>query len=158
MEWRGGQADRQHAPDCPWQNNSSYTITGQSEADFTEPDAKIISAVQVFQSSKQALGDLTVGSRPGTAACEGSVITQSFGKSAKLLSARSVAAPKIGDRALEFEFAIKFGAGTYYVNVIEFVRDRSLGGLITLNAATPLAGREALAALMDERLRSGTVA
>ena len=93
-----------------------------------------------------------------TAACEGAAFVKAFGKGAKLISAKTVAAPKIGDRSAAFRFSAKVGVNTFFGDMIVFVRGRSLGVLLTLNPVAPMPGRDVAAQLMDQRLRPSTVA
>jgi hypothetical protein len=154
--WTGGTAkpNTSSAPDCPGQDYSPFTLTGAGETSFTHSVARIVSLVEVFPSHAQAIGDFHVDGLTGTAECEGAVFRKAFGAKAKLVSAKEVTAPSVGDTAIAFQIAVKVGANTFYVNVIEFVRGRTIGALITLNPTSPLVGRETLVRLMDARLQS----
>jgi hypothetical protein len=158
--WKGGAmtADGTMPPDCEWMDYSAYTITGRSDTRFTRGYSLISSSVQVFPDRAQALGDYAAGLRADTAACEGAAFVKAFGKGAKLVSAKSVAAPRIGDRSSAFRFTAKVGVNTFFGDMIVFVRGRSLGVLLTLNPAAPMSGSDVAAGLMDERLRPSTVA
>jgi hypothetical protein len=158
--WKGGAMtpDGSKPPDCAWMDYSAYTITGRSDMRFTQGYSLISASVQVFPDPAQALGDFAAGLRAGTAACEGAAFVKAFGNGAKLVSARLVAAPKIGDRAAAFRFSAKVGVNMFFGDMILFVRGRSLAVLLTLNPATPMPGREVAAQLMDARLRPSTVA
>jgi hypothetical protein len=152
--WKGGPSkpDDTSPPDCKWQDFSAYTITGESEADYSLGASVVSSVVEMYATPAQATGDFKLGTRTGTAACEGAVIAHALSKTAKLVSAKMVAMPNLGDRAVVFEFVVKVGVNTFYADLIAFVRDRALGALFTLNPGAPIGGRQTLARLMDQKL------
>jgi len=152
--WRGGQAPIEDSlpPECPLLNFSAYTITGESEADFSQRASVVSSIVQVFPDHGQAVGDFQAGLKGDTVACEGAAFAHALARTAKLRSARALAAPKIGDRTAAFRFIVQVGVNTFYADLIEFVRDRAVGGVITINPGAPILGIETLARLVDERL------
>jgi len=156
--WKGGavKANNNSAPDCATQNFSPYTITGQAESDYHHGVALLISVANMFPSGAQSLGDFEVGTRTGTARCEGEAFRKALGVSAKLVSARQTVAPKVGQRAAAYEFVVEHGKTTYYADVIQFVRGRALGAVISVNPGHPLSGPGALARIMDGRLQLGT--
>jgi len=155
--WQGGtvSAVDSSAPDCAWQDYSAFTMTGRSEADFAQGPAEIISIVQIFRTHAQALGDFAVDTRAGTAKCEAEIFQHAFGSTTSVVSATTVAAPKVGDTASAIQIVLKAGPNRFYANVVEFVRDRAIAGLVTLSVDRPLADRAALVRLMDERLHAG---
>lgn len=152
------------APDCPWQNYSRYTITGQSETHFENRGAAVHSRVELYPSHAQALGDFGVDARPGTAACEGKAIRKQVAKGSpslkvSLVSAKQVPGPKVGDRSIEYkiELALKAPTGTVhlYVDLIGFVRGRAAASVVVVSPIRPLAGGNELASLVDGRLQGG---
>lgn len=150
--WKGGSGKPDNSPpDCN-KNFSAYTITGNAEADFTQGYAAITSTIQLFPNKKQALGDFGVDTPPGIVACEGKTMSAASGKSAKLVSARQVAPPPVGDRAAAYDFAERVDGVTFYVDAINFVRGRAYASLITLDPDAALPGGTLLAKLMDKRL------
>lgn len=156
--WKGGMvnANNDSSPDCSSQNFSRYTITGQAESDYHNGVTLLISVANMYPSDAQSFGDFTVGTQAGTVKCEGEAFRQAFGQAARLVSARQIAAPKVGSHAAAFEYIVKTGRTIFYSDVIQFVRGRALGALISVNPGRPLAGPTALARIMDERLQSGT--
>ena len=115
--WKGGAVKANNsAPDCATQNFSPYTITGQAESDYHHGVALIISVANMFPSGTQSLGDFEVGTRTGTARCEGEAFRKALGVSAKLVSARQTVAPKVGQRAAAYEFVVEHGKTTYYAD------------------------------------------
>lgn len=155
--WKGGRVkpNNDSSPDCSSQDFSRYTITGEAEADYHHGVALLISVANMYATSAESLGDFTIGTQAGTASCEGDAFRKAFGTSARLISAREVASPKVGEHAAAFEFVIKVGKTTFYSQVIQFVRGRALGALISINPGHALAGSTTLARIMDERLQTG---
>ncbi len=156
--WKGGavNANSNATPDCASQNFSPYTITGQAESEYHHGITLLISVANVFPSDAQSVGDFEVGTRTGTAECEGEAFRKTLGVSATLVSARQTVAPKVGRRAAAYEFVVKHGKTTYYADVIQFVRGRALAAVISVNPGHPLAGASTLARIMDGRLQLGT--
>jgi hypothetical protein len=155
--WKGGTVNPNNdsSPDCSSQNFSPFTITGQAESDYHHGVTLLISLANMYPSTAQSLGDFTVGTQAGTVECEGGAFRKAFGGSARLVSARQITAPKVGQHAAAFEYIVKTGKTTFYSQVIQFVRGRALGALISVNPGHPLAGPMMLARVMDERLQSG---
>lgn len=155
--WKGGQvsAGNNETPDCPWQDYSPYTLTGQGESVFAlGQSAQVIAQAGVFPTSGQAAGDYAVGTKTGTAACEGASLGKAVGKAAKVVVAKQVAAPKVGDRATAYTFTIKNAATTFHVDIILVERGRSLGAVsVVTTAAKPVTSLAHLAALMDARMQ-----
>src|SRR4051794_19746307 len=62
------------APICPWQDYSSYTLTGRGEADFQPTkigEAGFVgSSVYIYATPADAVGKFTVDIHPGTVSCE----------------------------------------------------------------------------------------
>jgi len=154
--WKGGEAKagNNDAPDCSWQDFSPFTITGQAESDFGLTGARIISQAQVFARRAHAVGDFRLDTREGTAACEGRVFAKALGHAVKLVSAQSLAPPKIGDHAAAYRFVLRTGSTLIYFHVIEFVRDRTLAGVAAFSVGGTMHGLDDLARLMDTRLQT----
>jgi hypothetical protein len=150
--WKGGSTKPDNSPpDCN-KNFSAYTITGNAEEDFTQGAAALTSTIQLFPNAQQALGDFGVDTPSGAARCEGAALRSAIGSSAKLVFARQVASPNVGTRAAAYDFAVQVNGVTFYIDVINFVRDRAYGSLITLDPDAALPGSTLLAKLMDQRL------
>jgi hypothetical protein len=154
--WKGGVAKggNDEAPDCAWQDFSAFTITGEAESDFGRSGARLISQAQVFARRADAVGDFRVDTRQGTAECEGRVFAKALGDAVKLVSARPLAAPNVGDRAAAYRFVLRSGSTLIYFHVIEFVRGRTLAGIAAFSVGASIEGLESLARLMDVRLQS----
>jgi hypothetical protein len=152
--WKGGSTKPNNSPpDCN-KNFAAYTITGDAEADFTQAQgaAALTSTIQLFPNQQQALGDFHVDTPSGSATCEGAALRTAIGESAKLVFARQVAPPKVGTRAAAYDFAVQVNGVTFYIDVINFVRGRAYGSLITLDPDAGLPDSTLLATLMDKRL------
>jgi hypothetical protein len=149
-------------PDCPGQDYSSFTITGQAQAQFTRSGASVLSRVEVYRNKRQARADFAVDERPGTAACEGAAIRREVAKEAaglkvSLLSARQLPGPKVGERSLAFRIVLGLrGSGKdlkVYVDLIGFVRDRVGASVVVVAPGVPPTGNVLLAKLVDTRLQ-----
>src|SRR3954465_2521396 len=145
-------AGNNEAPDCAWQDFSPFTITGQAESDFGQTGAGIISQVQVFARRAHALGDFRLDARAGTAECEGRVYARALGPGVNVVSARSLAPPKVGEHAAAYRFVLRSGSTLIYFHVVEFVRDRTLAGVAAFSVGRAMHGLDDLARLMDSRL------
>jgi hypothetical protein len=150
------------APVCAWQNYSPYTLTGRGEADFqptTVGHAGFIgSSVDIFATPGDALGKFAVDTHPGTVTCEAEALRKALGAQLTTSSARELASPKLGERAVAYEFVYQQPSGTprrIFINIIEFVRGRGVGVLSTTDFDVPgnVATRLRLASLIDQRLK-----
>jgi hypothetical protein len=153
--WKGGSAKPNNSPPDCGKNFSAYTITGNAEADFTQGAAAITSTIQLFPNLQQALGDFRVDTPPGIAACVGASLRKGLGPSAKLVFARQVTPPKVGSQAAAYDFAVRVNGVKFFIDVINFVRGRAYGSLITLDPYAALPGSTLLANFMDQRLIAG---
>lgn len=162
--WRQipGKAQDDAAPDCPGQDYSAFTITGQAQSHFRRGGASALSRVEVYRSPRQARGDFAVDARPGTARCEGAAIRAQVAKQVKgltvrLASARQLRGPKVGQRSLAFRIVLdlkaKQAAQKLYVDLIGFVRDRALASVVLVAPGGPAADGAALARAIDARLQ-----
>jgi hypothetical protein len=148
-------------PVCPWQDYSYFTLTGRGEADFQPTKVGsagfVGSSVELFSSSSQASGKFTIDIHPGTVGCESSALKKALGPGLKIVSARALALPGLGERSVDyaFEYAVVGQSRTIYVNIVEFVRGSAVGMLETtnFNDAGNVSTRLRLAQTMDMRLR-----
>jgi hypothetical protein len=157
-----GKSGDDAAPDCPGQDYSAFTITGQAQSHFQKQGASVLSRVEVYPSSKQVLGDFAVDARPGTAACEGRVLRREVAKEAKglavtLASAKQIRGPKVGQRSIAFKIVLRLegpsGTLKLYIDLIGFVRDRAAASVVLIAPGQPFPGGTALARLIDSRLQ-----
>lgn len=150
VERGSGSSD---APPCGW-NLSRFTLTGQAGATFSKGDAAVYSEVNVFPTEAQALGDYLVQVDPKSLACEGEYLRSSFGTEVKLVSARALPDPRIGDRSAARRWVLRLGAVTMNVDLIAFVRGRTNSGLFVLAPGSPQPALDALARLVAERVKT----
>ena len=159
---QASKADDSAPPDCPGQDYSKFTITGQAQSQFTKLGASVLSRVEVYEDTRQARADFAVDERPGTAACEGEAIRREVAKGAaglkvSLVSARQLPGPKVGQRSLAFRIVLDLrGSGKdlkVYVDLIGFVRDRVGASVVVVAPGVPPAGNVLLAKLVDTRLQ-----
>jgi hypothetical protein len=155
---RAATPDDGSAPPCGWMDFSRFTITGKAESDFRLGAAGVFSEIEIYASPAQARDDFKMGTRAGTATCLGAAIVKDIGATARLLSAREVAAPKIGERTVDYELAFRVGENTFYAGVVAFLRDRAIGAVMTISAGRRLDGTATLARKMAARLSPPTVA
>jgi hypothetical protein len=150
------------APDCPGQDFSPFTITGQAATRFEHQATSLMSRVEVYRTRAQALGDFGVSTRPGTAACEGKALRAALAHQLEdgrvtLVSAKQQRGPAVGERSIRFRIVLRVKTATtsfpVYVDLIGFLRDRAAGSVVALSPGTPAAGLAQLAARMDGRLR-----
>jgi hypothetical protein len=162
--WRRvrGTARDDGPPDCPGQDYSAFTITGQAESRFQRQGASVISRVEVYPSRRQARGDFAVDARPGTARCEGAAVRagvaqQAKGLTVRLASARQLKGPQVGQRSISFRIVLDLKAKSavqkLYVDLIGFVRDRAAASVVLVAPGRPLPDGDALARAIDARLR-----
>jgi hypothetical protein len=149
------QPDDSSAPDCAGQDYSRFTITGQAQTQSTKSGASVTSRVEVYESRADALGDFAVDARPRTASCEGAALARRL--SAKLLSARQLRTPKIGRRSTAFRIVLGLTRSgrlhRVYVDVVGFVRDRSVASVIVWAPGLAPKGDALLAQTIDSRLQ-----
>jgi hypothetical protein len=149
------------APVCPWQNYSSFTLTGRGQADFQATKLGgagfVGSTIEILASEKDALGKFAVDTHPGTLSCESEALRKALGPGLTTVTARQTT-PKVGEHAVGYEFVYsqaKSTSKTIYVNMLEFVRGRAVAVLDTTNFDTPGSEqtRLGLARDIDRRLQ-----
>jgi hypothetical protein len=145
-------ADTEDAPPCGW-NLSRFTITGKAGATFAKGTGGVYAEVDLLESAGQARGDYATQVDIGDLGCQGRYLRQAFGPTAKLVSGRTLPAPRVGDRAAARRWTFKRDFTTFYVDFVAFVRGRSLGAVFAITTGRPLPVTSGLARTMDERLR-----
>jgi hypothetical protein len=155
--------DDDSPPDCKSQDYSAFTITGQAQTRFVnQQGATVLSRVEVYPSHRQVLGDFAVDAQPGIAACEGRAIRKEVAKQVKgatvtLESARSLAAPAVGEKSIAFQVVLrvksKTGVLRLYIDLIGFVRDRTAASIVVFAPGLPPKGNDVLARTVDARLQ-----
>jgi hypothetical protein len=149
------------APDCPFQDYSRFTITGEAQTRFSQQGASVVSRVEIYASKADAAGDFAVDTKPRTARCEGEVIRASFAKQSPgtkvtLESAKVTGRPKVGQRSVSMRIVLGVKAGSrtlrLYIDLIGFVRDRAAASIVVVTPGAPAQGAAQLARIMDARL------
>jgi hypothetical protein len=149
-------------PDCPGQNYSKFTITGQAQTQFTKLGASVLSRVEIYKSRADARGDFAVDTKPGTAACEGAAVRRQVAKQAtgtqvSLVSAKQLPRPKVGQRSLAFEIVLNLRSGgknaRAYIDLVGFVRDRAAASVVIFAPGAAPKGNAVLARIVDARLQ-----
>jgi hypothetical protein len=133
--WKGGLVNSSgngDMPDCPWEDYSAFTITGQAVSTFRQGGALLNSYAQVFPTVREARADFAIATKPGRAKCEGKGY-ESLGASVTLISARVVTVPNVGDRAAAYRYVLRYGANRVYIDVIDFLHGRTRAGAFTFN-------------------------
>lgn len=142
---------------------SAFTITGKAQSAFQHPSgASVVSAVEVYATETQAVGDFRLGAKPALGRCLGRALEQELartggGLSARVSSARVAAAPNVGHRAAAWRVVVTIRArGTsvrLYLDVLGVQRGRSIVGLFFTSATKPFPGQVALARRVAARMR-----
>jgi hypothetical protein len=155
-------SDGNSPPDCPGQDYSKFTITGQAQTQFTKLGASVLSRVEIYKSRAQAAGDFAVDQRPGTAACEGEAVRKQVAKEATgvrvtLVSAKQLRGAKVGQKSVSFRIVLNMRrAGNdlkVYVDLIGFLRDRAAASVVIVAPGAAPTGDVVLARAIDARLQ-----
>ncbi len=156
---RATEPDDTSPPECPGQDYSRFTITGQAQTQSRKAGASIVSRVEVYRTRAEALGDFAVDARPGTAACEGAAIRKEWsahGIATRLISAGRLPAPKVGQRSIAFRIVLEVTRERRKVRInidlIGFVRDRVAASVVVLAPGTRPKGVELLVQKIESRL------
>jgi hypothetical protein len=151
--WTGGlvkSSGEGDTPDCPWENYSAFTITGQAVSTFRQGGVLLNSYVQVFPTAREAQADFALATKPGREKCEGERY-QRLSSDVTLISARSITSPKVGDHAAAYRYVLRYGTNRVYVDVIDFRPGRARAGAFTFNPGRALAVKQVVH-LIDARL------
>jgi hypothetical protein len=155
-------SDSEVVPDCPGYRPdfSKYTITGKASAEFkTSTGGWLASSVEIYKSRAQARADYQLGTKPQVASCLASTFEkQPTGDPSvhiKTVSAKTVAAPRFGERAARYKIVLRFtgpaGSVPAYLDAIVFQKGRSLALLMTMGVSQPITDGETLARRMFAR-------
>jgi hypothetical protein len=142
-------------------NLSRFTVTGKAKTAFTQPTgASIASAVEVYESRADAVGDFKAAATPAVARCMKLMLEREFGAAAvpvRVRSARVVPAPRLGDRRIAYRVVARLTAGSMtlnvYFDVLVVQRGRSIAALFFTGVQRPLARQSRLAAAVASRMR-----
>jgi hypothetical protein len=150
---------------CPGFNPdlSAFTITGKATAAFADPrGSSAVAAVEVYRTRADAIGDFRAGAKPAVAGCLRHVIEQQFRAAGdaftlRVVSARMVRAPRVGERAIAYRIVASVEAGgaavRVYLDVLGFQRGRSIVALFFTGAHRPVPGQVRVAQAVAARMR-----
>lgn len=142
-------------------NLSRFTITGKATTAFVRgTGASIVSAVEVYESRADAVGDFKAGATPAVARCLRLTLEKAFANSAALVSVRSarvVPAPRVGERRIAYRVVAALDTGVQalniYFDVIVVQRGRSIVALFFTGPLKPVARQSRLATTVAARMR-----
>jgi hypothetical protein len=142
-------------------NLSRFTITGKATRAYTQPTgASIVSAVEVYESRADAVGDFRAAATPAVARCLKIALEREFGAGAvpvRVRSARVVPAPRVGDRRIAYRVIASLTAGgtslNVYFDVVVVQKGRSIVALFFTSPLRPLARQSRLATTVASRMR-----
>jgi hypothetical protein len=142
-------------------NFSAFTITGKAGTAFSDrSSAQVISAVEVYKSRQQAIGDFKLGARPQFLKCLRRDLNRQFDASGlpiKVTSARVVAAPSVGENRIAYRVVAGVNTGAtkanIYADIVAFQRGRSVALLSFMSPFKPYPREAKVAAAVASRMR-----
>lgn len=162
--WRSATVpDSDEQLQCPGfnPNLSRFTITGKATRAYTQPTgASIVSAVEVYESRADAVGDFRAAATPAVARCLKIALEREFGAGAvpvRVRSAKVVPAPRVGDRRIAYRVIASLTAGgsalNVYFDVVVVQKGRSIVALFFTAPIRPVARQTRLATTVASRMR-----
>jgi hypothetical protein len=144
---------------------SAFTITGQATSAFRNASgASVASAVEVYPSRAQAMGDFRAATtHPRLFECFRTTLEKSLaeqeeqGLTMTLASVQRRAFPRIGGRTFAFRTVarVTFQGMTVsvFIDSVSFQRGRTIASLTFINGLTPASGQASLARAVAARMR-----
>jgi hypothetical protein len=142
---------------------SAFTITGKARSAFVRGTAgSILSAVEVYATERQAIGDFRTGTKPPLARCLRYATEEGFKRggaalSGRVISSKVVAAPRVGDRRFAVRLVARVTVGgrslPLVIDVVAFQRGRSVAALMFSGFAERVSGQTAVARIVAARMR-----
>jgi hypothetical protein len=162
--WRKTRVPESNEPlRCPGFNPdlSRFTVTGKAKTAFTQPTgASIASAVEVYESRADAIGDFRTAAKPALARCMKLMLEREFGAAGvpvRVRSARVVSAPRVGDRRIAYRVIAGLNAGgatlNLYFDVVVLQKGRSIAALFFTSPGARLPRQSSLTAAVASRMR-----
>jgi hypothetical protein len=146
--------------DCPGVDLdfSRFTITGKARSKFERSGGSIESFVEVYKSRADAAGDFRKGSRPGVLACVARFLDKEARRNgSRVVAARSLAAPRVGERAMAYRVVLSVatdrGAVRVYVDFLGFQRGRTAALLAFTGGYAPITHQGSVARAVAARAR-----
>lgn len=140
---------------------SAFTITGKASSLFVQlGGGAVLSAVEVYKTRAQAVGDFRTGAKPAFAKCLRYAfekdIARGAGGTAKTKWSRMVAAPRVGERSALYRLvgtlSVRGQTIRVYMDVLAFQRGRSVTALISSGFGGRLSGQTTLARVIAARM------
>jgi len=141
---------------------SAFTITGKASSLFArQGGGAVVSAVEVYKTRAQAIGDFRTGAKPALAKCLRHVfelgLARGTGGTARTISSRMVPAPRVGERSALYrlggKLTIQGRTIRVYMDVLAFQRGRSITSLVSSGLGGPIRGQTAVARRIAARMR-----
>jgi len=141
---------------------SAFTITGKASSLFVElGGGAVLSAVEVYKTRAQSVGDFRTGAKPALAKCIRHTfetdVARGAGGTAKTISSRMVPAPRVGERSALYRLVgtltVQGRTIRVYMDVLAFQRGRSITVLLSSGFGGRLRGQTALARVIASRMR-----
>ena len=152
--------------ECPGFNPdlSAFTITGEAQSEFQRDGAiTLASIVEVYESRADAAGDFRASARPALATCLRTTLEKEIAKDkdptlkVSGLSSRMLKAPRVAERSAAWRLvasvSVQGVSAKVYVDLLAFVKSRSIAALLFVAPARPVAGQAALARVVAARMR-----
>jgi hypothetical protein len=142
-------------------NLSRFTITGKATRAYTQPTgASIVSAIEVYKSRADAVGDFRAAATPAVARCLKLALEREFSAGpvpVRVRSAKVVPAPRVGDRRIAYRVIASLEAPvttlTVYFDVVVVQKGRSIAALFFTSPLRPVARQSRLVATVASRMR-----
>lgn len=141
---------------------SAFTITGKARSLFSRVGGgAVLSAVEVYETRAQAVGDFRAGAKPAAAGCLRHAFEVDFargaGGRARATWSRMVTAPSLGERSVQYRLVGTLTLNgrrlPIYMDLLAFQRGRSLGVLFSTGIYGRIRGQTILARVMASRMR-----
>lgn len=141
---------------------SAFTITGKASSLFVQlGGGAVLSAVEVYKTRSQAIGDFRAGAKPAFAKCLRYAferdVARGAGGTAKTKWSRMVPAPRVGERSALYRLvgtlSVRGQTIRVYMDVLAFQRGRSITALISSGFGGRLSGQTTLARVIAARMR-----
>jgi hypothetical protein len=152
------------SPTCPGfdPDVSAFTVNGKASVSFLHSAlAQIGSTADVFASRAQAVGDFKAGARPQLAGCLRHLLERSFRASgsaikARVVSARMVRAPRLGERSAAYRLVSNVQVGSLslraYTDLLVIQRGRTIAALVFTGIDGPVPSQTAYGRIVASRM------
>lgn len=143
---------------------SAFTITGEAQSEFARANGTAaMSAVEVYESRADAVGDFRAAATPAAAKCLRHGLEEALRKERDsrvkltVVSSKVAPAPAVGDRRIGYRLVMRAEYSgipvPLYFDVTVVQRGRTIAALSFMGAFKPVAGRQRAATLVAARMR-----